>query len=134
MKWRPPTCCHHGKLSLWSHIFMQRVNFWNPVDVCTIWIDFLHLWIACRLKIVEHLVACSFDFICACNLFCDWSSLMQKFYMTWFLDILLLTICFYALCFLWWQQKLLDGIAQALEDETACDLVFGALMLQVPNL
>jgi hypothetical protein len=29
---------------------------------------------------------------------------------------------------------LLDGIAQALEDETIANLVFGALMLQVPNL
>jgi hypothetical protein len=28
---------------------------------------------------------------------------------------------------------LLDGIAQALEDETTIDLVFGTLMLQVPN-
>ncbi len=33
----------------------------------------------------------------------------------------------------WWQQQLLDGIAQALEDETTIDLVFGTLMLQVPN-
>jgi hypothetical protein len=29
----------------------------------------------------------------------------------------------------WWQQELLDGIAQALEDKTAANLVFGALML-----
>jgi len=33
-----------------------------------------------------------------------------------------------------WQQELLDGIAQALEDKVAVNLVFGALMLQVPNL
>ncbi len=33
-----------------------------------------------------------------------------------------------------WQQELLDGIAQALEDKVAANLVFGALMLQVPNL
>jgi hypothetical protein len=32
------------------------------------------------------------------------------------------------------QQELLDGIAQALEDKTTSNLVFGALMLQVPNL
>jgi hypothetical protein len=33
-----------------------------------------------------------------------------------------------------WQQELLDGIAQALEDKVATNLVFGVLMLQVPNL
>jgi hypothetical protein len=34
----------------------------------------------------------------------------------------------------WWQQELLDGIAQALEDEAIVDLVFGVLMLHIPNL
>jgi len=29
---------------------------------------------------------------------------------------------------------LLDGIAQTLEDETVANVVFGVLMLQVPNL
>jgi len=29
---------------------------------------------------------------------------------------------------------LIDGIAEALENEAATNLVFGALMLQVPNL
>jgi hypothetical protein len=33
-----------------------------------------------------------------------------------------------------WRQELLDGIAQPLEDEVVVDFVFGALMLQVPNL
>jgi hypothetical protein len=28
-----------------------------------LWIDFLDLWIVCCLKLVEHLVPCSFDFI-----------------------------------------------------------------------
>jgi hypothetical protein len=33
-----------------------------------------------------------------------------------------------------WQQELLGRIAQALKDEVAANLVFGVLMLQVPNL
>jgi hypothetical protein len=51
---------------------------------------------------------------------------------------------FYDLCFFLsfcgcnkmarWQQELIDGIVQALENETTTNLVFGALMLQVPNL
>jgi hypothetical protein len=32
-----------------------------------------------------------------------------------------------------WRQQLLDGIAQAFEDEAATNLVFVALLLHVPN-
>jgi len=33
-----------------------------------------------------------------------------------------------------WQHQLLDGITQALEDKVVTNLVFIALLLQVPNL
>jgi hypothetical protein len=49
-----------------------------------LWIDFPRLWIVCCLKLVEHLAACSFNFICVWNLFWDWSSLMQKNCIIWF--------------------------------------------------
>ncbi len=53
-------CCHYGVA------FACNVStFENLVDVHMFWIDFSHLWIVCYLKLVEHLVACSFDFICA---------------------------------------------------------------------